>query len=299
MKTVALLEKQQAGIKDYIALTKAYLSFAVMIPGALAYLLFEDAIKPNFWLSILAIFLLALGVSTLNQFQERQLDALMLRTQNRPLVTGIITEKEALGIIIGLIGIASLIEFYVLGFIGVLIFASVIVLYNAIYTPMKRTSAYAVFPGAILGVIPTILCTMATDQSLFSLPFLAIAWYYFIWQIPHFWLLVLMYQNDYNKAKFPNMANVVGAQSLSHITYVWILLTIISALMVVSFFIPKNTLIFAIIIAHSVFLAYKSFVLLKDDAWSDKKLCKKIFMQLNLYTLSVVVFIVIDRWFIQ
>lgn len=299
MKTAILAKKQSVCIKDYIALTKAYLSFAVMIPGALAYLLFADAIKPSFWLSILAIFLLALGVSALNQLQERQLDALMPRTQNRPLVTGAIGEKEALGIIIGLIGISSLIEYYVLGISGVLIFAFVVILYNVIYTPMKRTSAYAVFPGAILGVIPTVLCTMATDQSIMSPSFLAIAWFYFIWQIPHFWLLVLIYQNDYNKAKFPNMANVVGAQSLSHITYVWILLTIISALMVVSFFIPKSTWIFAIIVAHSVFLAYKSFVLLKNDAWSDKRLCKKIFMQLNLYTLTVVVFLVIDRWLVQ
>ncbi|MDX1808240.1 MAG: UbiA family prenyltransferase [Sulfurospirillaceae bacterium] len=299
MKTAILIDKQGAGVKDYIALTKAYLSFAVMIPGALSYLLFADEINPGFWLSVLAIFLLALGVSALNQFQERQLDALMPRTQNRPLVTGSISEKEALGIIIGLIGTSTLIEYYVLGISGVVIFAFVVILYNAIYTPMKRTSAYAVFPGAILGVIPTVLCTMATDQSVFSPSFLAIAWFYFIWQIPHFWLLVLMYQNDYNKAKFPNMANVVGAQSLSHITYVWILLTIISALMVVSFFIPKSTVIFAFIILHSIFLAYKSFVLLRDDAWSDKRLCKKIFMQLNLYTLAVVVFLVIDRWLVQ
>lgn len=299
METAILVNKQSAGIKDYIALTKAYLSFAVMIPGALAYLLFADKITLNFWLSIIAIFLLALGVSVLNQFQERELDALMPRTKNRPLVQGTIGEKEALGIIIGLIGSASVIEYYVLGLSGVLIFASVVILYNMIYTPMKRTSAYAVFPGAILGVIPTILCTMAANFSLIHPAFLVIAWFYFIWQIPHFWLLVLIYQDDYNKAKFPNMANVVGAQSLSHITYVWILLTIISALMVVSFFIPKSTIVFTIVIGHSIFLAYKSFPLLRNDTYLDKKRCKKIFMQLNLYTLAVVVFLVIDRWLIR
>ncbi len=83
---------------------------------------------------------MALGVCALNQFQERHLDALMPRTKNRPLVTGRIGEKEAIGIILGLIGLSMLAIYTVLSFMGVAIFAFVILLYNGIYTPMKKST---------------------------------------------------------------------------------------------------------------------------------------------------------------
>jgi protoheme IX farnesyltransferase len=298
MESAITIAKQRASIKDYISLTKAILSFAVGIPGVLVYLLIAQDITADLWLSILAIFLLALGVSALNQFQERRYDALMPRTMQRPLVTGLIGSKEASAIIMGLIGTSMVIEYNVLGFIGVMIFALVVFLYNGVYTPMKRVSAYAVFPGAILGVIPPMLCWMATGESLLQPSFFALAWFYFIWQIPHFWLLVLIYQKDYNKAKFPNMANVVGAESLSRITYIWMLLTIVSALIAVTFFMPKSSILLALILLHSVFMAYKGFPLLKSNTWQSKKTCRRIFMQLNLYSLAVIVFLVIDRWFV-
>ena len=263
MESTITLGSQRAKLKDYISLTKAILSLAVGIPGVLVYLLVAKNITADLWLSIVAIFLLALGVSALNQFQERHFDALMPRTMSRPLVTGLIGIKEALAIITSLIGISMVIEYNVLGFLGVMIFTSVVFLYNGVYTPMKRVSAYAVFPGAILGVIPPMVCWMAAGQDLLQPSFLVLAWFYFIWQIPHFWLLVLMYQKDYNKAKFPNMANVLGAQSLSRVTYMWILLTIISALLVVEFFMPKSSFTLVFIVLHSIFMAYKALPLLK------------------------------------
>lgn len=296
MKNTVTLVKTNSKVKDYISFTKAILSFAVGLPGVMVYLLATNEITANLGISFLAIFLLALGVSALNQFQERHLDALMPRTQNRPLVTGRIGASEGLAIIIGLIGLSMVVIYNVLGYQGVLIFALVVFLYNGVYTPMKKVSAYAVFPGAILGVIPPVLCWMAAGASLMQPSFLVLAWFYFIWQIPHFWLLVLMYQNDYNKAKFPNMANVLGGESLARITYVWILFTIISGLMAVSFFMPESQIILGLILAHSLFLLYKGLVLLKKDTWKDKRVCRKTFMQLNMYTLLVIGFLVIDKW---
>lgn len=299
MKAVVAAKELRASFRDYVSFTKAILSSAVGIPGLLVYLLVADSMDPSIYIAMLAIFLLALGVSALNQFQEQELDALMPRTQNRPLVTGRISQKEGVSIILGLIGFSMLAIYSVLGFAGVGIFVLVVFLYNGVYTPMKRTSAYAVFPGALLGVIPPVICWMVAGESVMQLSFAVLAWFYFIWQIPHFWLLVLIYQQDYNKAKFPNMANVLGAQSLSRVTYVWIILTIISALMTVSFFIPQSQIILALIVLHSLFMMYKGSVLLRPDTWRDKKLCRKTFMQLNLYTLLVIGFLVVDRWLIS
>jgi len=292
------IDKNIANVKDYISFTKAILSAAVGIPGLLVYLLATDVMSSSIYVAMAAIFLLALGVSALNQFQERHLDALMPRTKNRPLVTGHIGKKQAIAIIFFLITCSMLTIYTVLGLSGVFIFALVVFLYNGVYTPMKRTSAYAVFPGALLGVVPPVVCWMVSGESIFQPSFYALAWFYFIWQMPHFWLLVLVYQDDYNKAKFPNMANVLGSESLARVTYIWILFTIISALMAVSFFIPENMFILAIILAHSIFMLYKGAVLLKADTWRNKKLCRKTFMQLNLYTLIVIGLLVVDKWLV-
>jgi len=298
MKAAVTIDNSRASFKDYVSVTKAILSAAVGIPGLLVYLLVADEVSSSIWVAMFAIFLLALGVSALNQFQERHLDALMPRTQNRPLVTGRISENRAISIISGLITLSVLTIYSVLGFSGVFIFALVVFLYNGVYTPMKKSSAYAVFPGAILGVIPPVICWMVAGESLLQPSFLALAWFYFIWQMPHFWLLVLVYKDDYDKAKFPNMANVLGGESLSRVTYVWILLTIISALMAVSFFLPESKVVIGLIVAHSIFMSYKGLVLLKKDTWKNKRLCRKTFMQLNLYSLLVIGFLVIDKWLV-
>ena len=290
--------RQKASIKDYISLTKAILSFAVGIPGVFVYLLGASEIKIDLWIAFFAIFLLALGVCALNQFQERQLDALMPRTQNRPLVTGQISENRAIGIIAGLISSSMLAIYTVLSFNGIAIFVLVILIYNGMYTPMKRVSPYAVFPGAILGVIPPLIMWLLAGQNISEPAFLSLAWFYFIWQIPHFWLLVLVYHEDYHKAGFPTMVEVLGGESLARITYVWILLTIISALMAVSFFIPQNNIILSLVLFHSLFLLWKGLVLLQKNSWKNKRLCRKTFMQLNLYSLSVIALLIIDRWIV-
>lgn len=283
-------------IKDYLSFTKAGLSFAVGLPGLLVYLLVAQEVGAALWFSLLGIFLLALGVSGLNQYQEREVDAKMPRCQNRPLVTGRISNIAAINTIAFLISSATLCFYLALGFVGIAVTFVVIFLYNGLYTPMKQISPYAVFPGAILGVIPPMVCWLAAGQGLLETRFLVLAWLYFIWQMPHFWLLVLMYHKDYASANLPTMVDIMGVGSLSRVTYVWILLTVISALMAVTFFMPQSQIILGLILAHSLFLIYAAMPLIRFNVRAPKLTCKKIFMQLNLYMLLVVAFLVIDRW---
>ncbi len=287
---------EQSLLKAYLSLSKAPLSAAVGLPGLLVYLLVKQEFSAALGIALVGIFLLALGVSALNQYQERHLDAQMPRTQNRPLVTGKIKEKEALLFIAMLLLSAILSLYTVLGWVGVGISVLVILLYNALYTPLKKLTPYAVFPGALLGIIPPVICWLVAGESILEPSFIALAWFYFIWQIPHFWLLVLIYHRDYAQAKLPTMVSVFGVEAFARVTYVWILLTIISALMVVPFFMPKSTLILGIILTHSLFLLWKSVILLKPSTWIERLTCKRIFMQLNLYTLAIVLLLVIDRW---
>ncbi|MBE0496767.1 MAG: protoheme IX farnesyltransferase, partial [Campylobacterales bacterium] len=288
---------QKAGFREYGAFTKAGLSSAVGLPGLLVYLLIAQEITAALWFSLLGIFLLALGVSALNQYQEKELDAKMPRCQNRPLVTGKISPFAAITTISLLIASATVSLYVALGPVGILFSLVVVFLYNGVYTPMKQASPYAVFPGAILGVVPPMICWLAAGGGLLEARFLPLAWLYFIWQIPHFWLLVLVYHKDYASANFPTMVDVMGVNSLARVTYVWILLTIISAFMVVNFFMPQSQIILGLIVAHALFLVYASTPLLRLKGSTQRLTCKKIFLYLNLYMLLVVALLVVDRWF--
>lgn len=287
----------RAGLREYLVFTKAGLSSAVGLPGLLVYLLIAQEITAALWFSLLGIFLLALGVSALNQYQEKELDAKMPRCQNRPLVTGKISPFAAITTISLLIASATVSLYVALGAVGILFSAVVVFLYNGVYTPMKQASPYAVFPGAILGVVPPMICWMAAGGGLFEVRFLPLAWLYFIWQVPHFWLLVLVYHKDYASANFPTMVDVMGVKSLARVTYAWILLTIISALLVVRFFMPQSDIILGFIVAHALFLVYASLPLFNLKEIAQRLTCKKIFMHLNLFMLLAVAFLVVDRWY--
>lgn len=173
------------------------------------------------------------GSAAWNQWQDREMDAQMPRTQNRPLVTGLIGATQAKTMIILLI-ITGLI---ILGFAGTIpLGLAVIALltYNGLYTLIfKRNSAFAAIPGAIPGAIPIWIGESAasghwTTRGLYL--FLVL----FFWQMPHFWSLALRYRDDYAKGGVPTLPVVFGVTpTLTHIrlwTYGFIMIPLLCPL---------------------------------------------------------------------
>lgn len=281
-------------IKDFIVLTKFVLSFAVSLSALFAYIMAKGEVGTNMYIATFAVLLVAMGVSTLNQFQEYKEDALMERTKHRPIASGKWSPRTAI-IIAAILILSSLVLIYdLLGFIGVDLFLFSFLWYNFFYTPLKKKSALAVVPGAILGVIPPAIGWLAAGGSLAEPEFFALGLFYFVWQIPHFWLLVMLHYGDYAGAGYPTAMRLFGKMSLQRLTYYWLMLTIMTGYFMVTVFQPASTVIIGILILTGVLAFVSSLQLLTKDF--DLKRARKVFWQINLAFLGTVILISIDEF---
>lgn len=281
-------------IKDFIVLTKFVLSFAVSLSALFAYIMAKGEIGTDMFLATFAVLLVAMGVSTLNQFQEYKEDALMERTKHRPIASGKWSPRTAV-IIAAILILSSLILIYkLLGYIGVDLFLFSFLWYNFFYTPLKKKSALAVVPGAILGVIPPAIGWLVAGGSLGEPEFFALGLFYFVWQIPHFWLLVMLHYGDYAGAGYPTAMRLFGKMSLQRLTYYWLMLTIMTGYFMVTVFQPVNMTIIVILVLTALLAFISSLQLLTKDF--DLNRARKVFWQINLAFLGTVILISIDEY---
>lgn len=275
-------------LKDFLTLTKFSLSFAVTLSAVFSFILIKETISLDIIYPLLGVLLLALGVCALNQYQEYIDDAKMPRTKNRPIASGEITPNEGLVISLGLILLSYITIYFSLNYIGILIFTIVIILYNFIYTKTKKTTVYAAVYGAILGVIPPLIGWLAGGGNLTDIRFLAIALFYLVWQIPHFWLLILKYHKQYEIAGFNTVATTFGIQRLERITFIWLLLTIICGLFTISLFPIKSNILFLLFLLLIIYTLYSVFQLRKQHNYL------KVFIAINIYITLLMLLLVIN-----
>ena len=281
-------------IKDFISLTKFVLSFAVSLSALFAYVMAKGETGTDMYIATFAVLLVAMGVSTLNQVQEYKSDALMERTKNRPIASGKWSPMSGIYIGSTLIVISLIVIYDLLGLIGLNLFLFAFIWYNVVYTPLKKTSALAVVPGALLGVVPPAIGWLAAGHSLLEVEFYALGLFYFIWQIPHFWLLVMLFYGDYDNGGYPTAMKLFGKNTLQKLTFVWLIFTIQTGYFMVTIFQPASMTINVLLIitavlgfASSLQLLYKSFVL--TDA-------RKIFYQINGAFLATIILVSIDEY---
>lgn len=187
--------------QDFKAITKMGLSLSVVFSSIAGYLLAADQVD------YLILFLLAVGgycmvgaSNVFNQIIERDLDKLMIRTQNRPLPTKkiSITMAFTLGIILTVFGLSVL---YYINPKTAMFAAISIFLYTSVYTPLKQKTPLSVFAGAIPGAIPFMLGWVAFTGK-FDLEPGMLFMIQFFWQFPHFWAIAWFLDSDYKKAGF-------------------------------------------------------------------------------------------------
>jgi protoheme IX farnesyltransferase len=147
--------------------------------------------------------LLAMGGAALNQVLERDIDALMTRTRLRPLPQGEMSPVAATAIGCGVIMAGASIMFAAGGLLPVLLGLAALAWYLAVYTPLKRRTPLALLLGALCGAAPPLIgwCLAGGDPSDFRI--ITLAGLFFIWQIPHFWLLQERHAADYRRAGIP------------------------------------------------------------------------------------------------
>lgn len=171
------------------------------------------------------IFFLGCGAAALNQYQERETDALMLRTRNRPIPSGLVSKGTALILSAGEIGVGASLLF-MSGISSLVLGLSVLFWYNGVYTPLKRKTAWAAVPGGVIGAIPPVIGWTAAGGDPLNPEILVVASFLFVWQVPHFWLLMVRYREDYERSRLPLLTHRYSPAKIMRLILAWVIATI-------------------------------------------------------------------------
>jgi protoheme IX farnesyltransferase len=198
------LPQTQARSRDYAALAKIRLNLLVVASTLAGYAMGDG--EPLGFVRVggllLGTLLVAGGASTFNQVMERDLDALMRRTRNRPMPAQRLQPLEGLlfGSAITLAGVLLIVASANL--LAGVVALTTLVTYVAMYTPLKRKTSFSTVIGAIPGALPPIIGWAAVANEL-PIKAWVLFGIMFLWQLPHFLAIAWMYRDDYGRAGFP------------------------------------------------------------------------------------------------
>jgi len=219
----------QLTLSDFSQLTKFRLSITVVISSIAGYFLAVETVNYTTLLLLIVGGYAMVGASNaFNQVFEKDLDKLMLRTQNRPLPSERMQPNNAIliGIVLTLIGISSL---YMIN-AKTAFFASLsIFLYACVYTPLKQKTPLSVFVGAFPGAIPFMLGWVAATNE-FGIEPGILFMIQFFWQFPHFWAIGWLMHDQYQSAGFKMLPSGARDQSTAFQTVFYTLWTVVISL---------------------------------------------------------------------
>jgi len=190
---------------------KFTLSFTVVFTCVICYQLAPNIIGFN-WASILLLTFAGLCITgsanAINQAVEKNTDARMKRTANRPVAAGRLTQKQAyiFAAVTGVVGVGLMLYFNIA---AALLSAFSLFLYAFIYTPLKKINSIAVLVGAFPGAIPCLIGWIAATNEFSAGGWILLA-IQFIWQFPHFWAIAWVAHADYTKVGFKLLPSKEG-----------------------------------------------------------------------------------------
>ncbi len=282
-------------LSDFKQLAKVGLSLSVVFSSIAGYLLAVDIINYQvLFLLGLGGFLMVAASNAFNQVIEKDTDALMKRTMNRPLPTGRMSKSTALtfAIIATIIGIGIL---YSINPKSALFGVISIFLYTCAYTPLKSVSPLAVFVGALPGAIPFMLgWVAATNQFGIEAGFLFMI--QFFWQFPHFWAIGWLQFEEYKKAGFimlpMNKKDQSATKQILFYTAIMILVSVAPVLkMTGAFYIHPVTAIIVALLGVS--MLYYGVLLHKKQTNIE---ARKLMLSSVLYITAIQVIYIIDKF---
>jgi len=280
-------------LKDYLELSKLKVMVPVSLTGFTGFFIFNPHFSASLFLVTAGILMMAISASVLNQVQESDLDAMMDRTHNRPIPSGRIKKSRAVvyaicSLLTGvlLVGLQGNMKADLLGLITIII-------YNGIYTPLKRITPFAVVPGALTGALPPMMGWIAAGGAALDRPIIFIGFLMFMGQIPHFWLLIVKYGEEYKLAGLPSLTGIFNSFQIKRLTFIWVLTSVAAALFLSLFKIIQLNLITVILAAASVYLVWKFAGLLKDQEIQIN--VTRYSLLLNSYFLLIMILLISDK----
>lgn len=280
-------------ISVWFELGKVKITSAVSITTVTGYLLYTAEFSPVIIWTVTGIFLLASGASALNHLQELRYDRKMERTQNRPLPSRRISLKGAIGVTLVFSLTGSFLLYMGTQWQGLLLGWLAYFWYNVVYTYLKRSTAWAVIPGSLVGSIPPVIGWVSAGGSISGLPVLSMAGFFFIWQVPHFWLLILKYGREYENAGFPSLSRIMSERLIGRTIFAWIVGTALMTL-IFTLYGPLNSNLSRIglwIASAWLLITFTPILRRSLDSFQPGPY----FMRINYFVLVAVVFMCLDK----
>ena len=282
-------------LTNFKVVTKMGLSLSVVFSSVAGYLLAVETIHfPTLFLLAIGGYFMVGASNVFNQIIERDLDALMDRTKNRPIPTGrmSVTNAFVLAVVLSVAGLSIL---YSINEITAMFGAISICLYTSAYTPLKQKTSLSVFVGAIPGAIPFMLGWVAATGKFGIEPGVLFILQFF-WQFPHFWAIGWFLHDDYQKAGFnmlPTCKRDKGT-ALQSITYIaWtVLISIVPVFGFtgsLSLTVPAAILVFA---CGLLFLFF-GFQLFKNQT---EKSARQLMLASVVYITTIQIIYVLDKF---
>ncbi len=220
-------------IGAYVALTKPRIIELLLITTVPTMVLAARGWPPTSLVVITLIggALSAGGANAVNMYVDRDIDALMQRTQTRPLVTGMIAPRNALVFAVALQVGAFVVLWAGANLLSAVLALSAAAFYIGVYTLwLKRTSRQNIVIGGAAGAVPVLVGWAAVQDSLAWTPIVLFA-AMFLWTPPHFWALAVKYADDYRAAEVPMLPAVVPlAQAVRQM--IWYTIALVVATLV-------------------------------------------------------------------
>ncbi len=283
-------------ISILLELVKFRITVLVSFTTVLGYFLASENLGFAFVYPVVGIFLLACSSAALNQYQEVNTDMMMDRTKNRPIPSGKISRNNVLIISVILLLAGTSILFFKTNFGTLFTGLLTFYWYNAVYTPLKKKTALAIIPGSLVGALPPVAGWLAAGGSLLDLKIGIVALYFFVWQIPHFWLLLLLYGNDFKKGGFPVLTDLYSETFIKRITFVLLIATLLIGIAIPYIGTGLYLTTQIVVIASSVLMFFVALSFLRKRNIERKDIVKT-FVSINLYTLTLITVLSADKLF--
>ena len=295
MSVATLSAPRSSPVSTFLELTKLRISGASTFTAAAGYVAFLRGANAGLVTTLLGILLLAMGSSALNEVQEHKYDALMPRTANRPIPRGDLSPTRGALIAVVLAVSGFLILLLAHNLTSALLGALALAWYNGFYTPLKRVSAFAVVPGSLIGALPPAIGWTAAGGSAADPSVLALAFVFFIWQVPHFWLLVGLHAEGYEGAGYPTLVTLLGRPRLSRLTFTWTCATAAACGLLPLFRVLVSWPAEIMLGLGAIWLVLGSLPLLGSG--QDAPLYRRVFMNINLFALVLTAAVILDPYF--
>jgi protoheme IX farnesyltransferase len=234
-------KKNNLGIlRAFLDLTKPLITLSVALTALTGFLLCRGFFANGWILAVFGVYFLSAGSAVINHIQEALPDSVMARTKSRPIPSGRITAGKA-KVFAGLLTITGIVLlFFLESKLPLILGLATLAWYNGVYTFLKRKTPFAVVPGGLVGALPPIIGWTAAGCHIIHPNIILVAFFFFIGQIPHFWLILLKHGEDYEKAGFPTITKFFSKQQIANLTLIWVAATSMAAILPALFGVIQN-----------------------------------------------------------